>query len=115
MGQTWMSYSPPMGEAFIDISLVIASERFDSNDKVVNELEKHGKLGYLVDTWRKRDLATYIWLNLTLLCLFLSIIGFWRIRKRVKDVGNPLTGFFSTIRITHSALNDIFFAQIEEL
>ncbi|WP_391557506.1 hypothetical protein [Robertmurraya sp.] len=89
-GQTWISYGPPLGEVLIDIPLVIDSKRFDANDHIVNELVKHGKSGYLVDAWRKRDLATYIWFTLTILCLISSIIGFWRIKKREKNVGNLL-------------------------
>lgn len=51
------------------------------------ELEKRGKSGELVEAWRTRDLATYIGVNFTILCLLGMVIGFWKNKKRVKDLG----------------------------
>ncbi len=70
---------PPLGvwSEGIDIPLYPSEKRFVSNDEVVKELEKRGTSGQLVDAWRNRDFATYIWISLTVLCLIGSI-RYWR-------------------------------------
>lgn len=85
VGQTWAVYTPPMAEidTGIDIPLFPSDKRFSTDEEAVKELEKRGKSGQLVESWRKRDLATYIWANLTALCLIASVIAFCK--KRVKD------------------------------
>lgn len=85
--QTWGVYFPPLGvwNKGINIPLYPPEKRFVSNDEVVKELEKRGTSGQLVDAWRKRDLATYIWINLTIVCLICSV-RFWRNKSRVLNV-----------------------------
>ncbi|MGD8191375.1 hypothetical protein ACQCN2_15450 [Brevibacillus ginsengisoli] len=86
-GQMWAIYFPPVAMLVegINIPLFPSAKRFKSNDEVPKELEKQGKSGQLVDAWRKRDLATYTWGNLTLLCFIGAIWSFLRHKRQVKD------------------------------
>ena len=77
----------PVGWEPVDVPLVNSSMRFNTNKEIVAEIEKRGKSGQLVVAWRKRDLATYIWITLTVLCFIGSIISFRRNKKRAKNVG----------------------------
>jgi hypothetical protein len=91
--EIWLSFFSPMAMNTkpTEIPLGYDTKRFDSLEVVVKELEKHGRSGYLADAWRKRDLVTYIWINLTLFSIIGTIISFVKNKRQKKDIVNDYT------------------------
>ncbi len=85
VGQAWVEYCPPSAicKKNYEVPLVTETNRHHSFEALIQEHSKHGQSGFLVEAWRKRDLATYIWLNLTTIS-FIGVLYTFRSYTRRK-------------------------------
>ncbi|RXJ04576.1 hypothetical protein DS745_04110 [Anaerobacillus alkaliphilus] len=86
VGQAWVEYCPPTALCIknYEVPLVIESDRHNSYEALIQEHGKHGLSGFLVQAWRTRDLATFIWITITSISFAGTIFTFVSFKRRKK-------------------------------
>ncbi|MBU9719880.1 MULTISPECIES: hypothetical protein [Bacillaceae] len=90
VGQPWVAHCGGVGmcSRLKETPLVTEEDRHSSYSHVMQDHNKHARSGFMVEAWRERDRATYIWINLTAISFIGTIISFIYTKKRNSLVKN---------------------------